>query len=87
MTYLKIHRDEPEIQPPEPLPFDPSAKTWRSTSEPQGEQPMDSIAQVEQALGRVENTFERLSDQVDELCEPIRMADWLESDDDGPFAA
>ncbi len=48
---------------------------------------MDSIAQVELALSRVESTFESLSEQVDEICEPIRMADWLDSHDDGPYAA
>jgi len=48
---------------------------------------MDSIKQVEQALSQVENNLESLSDQVDEYCAPIRMADWLDEHDDGPWAA
>lgn len=48
---------------------------------------MDSIAQVEQALSRVENAFVSLSEQVDEVCEPISMADWIDDHDDGPYAA
>ncbi len=91
MAYLKLHRDEPETQAPPPLPFEPLTRTWRSTgtktNEHAGEPPMDSIEQVEQALSRVESTFETLSEQVEELCEPIRMSDWLDSHDDGPWAA
>ena len=48
---------------------------------------MDSIARVEEALSRVESTFENLSEQVDEACESFRMSDWLATDDDGPYAA
>lgn len=48
---------------------------------------MDSIAQVEQALSQVETGMKNLSDQVDEICEPIRMSDWLDTDDSGPWAA
>lgn len=48
---------------------------------------MDSISQVELALNRVDNAFSSLSEQVDELCEPILMSDWTDSDNDGPYAA
>jgi hypothetical protein len=93
MPYLKLHRDETETetetQPPQPLPFSTAPRRFRDAGEDgtPGEEGMDSIARVEQALNRVEGNFERLSEQVDELCEPIRMADWLDSEDDGPWAA
>ena len=91
MPYLKLHRDEPETLAPQPLSFLDASSTWRTTgasvSTEEREVPLDSIAQVELALSRVESTFESLNEQVDELCEPIRMADWLANDDDGPWAA
>jgi len=89
MPYLKLSRDEPETQAPQPLPFQSTDRSWRSARQDQdpGEDHMDSIARVEQALGRVESTFESLSEQVEEICEPIRMADWLDANDDGPWAA
>ncbi len=91
MPYLKLFRDEPEAPAPKPLPFDPSSRAGRSagmtTTTDQGEAPMDSIAQVEEALSRVESNFKDLSEQVDEICEPIQMSDWLDSDDGGPWAA
>ena len=48
---------------------------------------MDSIARVEAALEQVESKFESLNEQVEECCDPIRMADWLDEEDDGPWAA
>jgi len=98
MPFLKLHRDEPETEAPQPLPFDQDARNWgragRDAGAEQSEQavhagdkPMDSIAQVEQALSRVENAFVSLSEQVDEVCEPISMADWIDDHDDGPYAA
>lgn len=88
MPYLKLFRDEPETEAPAPIPFRSPDRNWREAGEPtQGPQPMDSIAQVEQALGRVENIFEDLSRQADAYCEPIRLSDWIDDDDDGPWAA
>jgi len=93
MPYLKLHRDETdtEIAPPQPLPFRSLERNWRSAGQDtpdHGEEQMDSIAQVESALHRVENTFESLSEQVEELSSPILMSDWLDhNDDEGPFAA
>jgi len=88
MPYLKLHRDEPEAEAPQPLPFDPSGQSWRSTDDTSLEgDHMDSIQQVEEALGRVERSFESLSEQVDEICEPIKMSDWLVGEDDEPYAA
>ncbi len=99
MTNLKLHRDETESQSPAPapIPFDQAAGSWRQTEDladlshtpegEQGEEAMDSIKRVEEALNRVENTFESLSEQVEEYCEPIRLADWLNNEDDGPWAA
>lgn len=91
MPYLKLHRDEIETLPPEPLPFTGLDASWRSAGnhaddDSQGDT-MDSIARVEEALSRVESTFESLSEQVEEYCEPIRMSDWIEDHDDGPYAA
>lgn len=90
MPYLKLCRDEPEAPAPKPLPFAPSSRVGRSAGMMEtdtGEAPMDSIAQVEQALSQVETGMKNLSDQVDEICEPIRMSDWLDTDDGGPWAA
>lgn len=82
MSNLRLHRDEPEQEPPAPLPFSSPDRSWRQTD---GQQP-DSIEQVEQALADVENRFERLRQMTDEI-EPIRMSEWLDEDDDGPWAA
>jgi hypothetical protein len=95
MTYLKLFRDEPETEAPQPIPFRSSDRTWRSTDAQdhstdrngEGTDSMDSITRVENALQQVENVFENLTEQVNEYCEPIRMADWLEENDDGPYAA
>ena len=91
LPYLKLHRDEIESHPPEPLPFSGIDSSWRSAGhhaddDSQGDT-MDSIARVEEALSRVESTFESLSEQVDEVCESFRMSDWLATEDDGPYAA
>lgn len=91
MLYLKLCRDELETEPPAPIPFSSAAGSWRSAGNsadaPTGESRMDSIAQVELAMKRVDTVFGSLSEQVDDLCEPIRMSDWTDSDDDGPYAA
>ncbi|MDF1808338.1 MAG: hypothetical protein P1U42_01445 [Phycisphaerales bacterium] len=93
MPYLKLFREEVETEAPQPLPFNASARSWRTASEAghdsncTGEVEMDSIARVEEALSRVESNFESLSEQVEEYCQPLRMSDWLDTDDDGPFAA
>jgi hypothetical protein len=84
MSYLKLHRDEPEHEPPAPIPFQRPDRTWRGTD---ADQSIDSIRQVENALSDVESKFDRLREQAKELTEPIRMADWMDEDDDGPYAA
>jgi len=86
MPYLKLCRDEPEHETPPTLPFR-SARSAEKSGDTRSGGHMDSITQAEVALRRVEETFDRLSGQVEEFCEPIRMADWLESEDDGPWAA
>ncbi len=90
MSYLKLFRDEPETLAPEPLPFEPIKRAWMSTRadhHDSGDRPMESITQVEQALSQVERNLETLAGQVEECCEPIRMSDWLDAQDDGPWAA
>jgi len=89
MSYLKLFRDEPEIQAPQPLPFPSPEQSWRDAGkdDSRGEDQMDSITRVEEALSQVESTFEDLSEQVEDFCQPIRMADWLDEQDDGPYAA
>jgi hypothetical protein len=82
MSYLKLHRDEPETEAPAPIPFNSPDRSWRNAGKE-----MDSIAQVEQALADVDRNFSSLSEQVNELPEPIRMSDWMDDDDDGPYAA
>lgn len=86
MSYLKLHRDEPEQpDPPAPIPFRSPDRTWRSA----GTDEMDSIARVEQALARVENNFDALKEHADKLDASFRMAEWMsnDDDDDGPSAA
>ncbi|MHA7814688.1 MAG: hypothetical protein ACX94C_14990 [Phycisphaerales bacterium] len=91
MSYLKLHRDEPEQPaPPAPIPFNAPDRSWRNA----GEQPkepieMDSIARVEQALSNVERRFDELKEHADELEDSFQLSNWLDSsdDDDGPWAA
>lgn len=87
MPYLKLHRDEPEQEPPAPIPFRSPDRTWRNAGEDNQTDRADSIERVEQALADVENRFDNLREQVNELTEPIQMADWVDDDDDGPWAA
>ena len=89
MSYLKLHRDEPETEAPAPIPFQSSQRSWRQAgAQPQDEQEIDSIAHVENALARVDEKFDELSGQVEELLEPIPMSRWLhDEEDDGPWVA
>ncbi len=89
MPFLKLCKDEIEPEAPQPIPFQSPDRSWRTTDADDStkDEPMDSIARVEEALNRVENTFDKLSEQIDEFCEPIRMSDWIDDDDDGPYAA
>lgn len=82
MPDLRLHRDEPETDPPAPLPFRSPDRSWRQagTSE-------DSIKRVEQALSDVENKFAQLRELADELTDPIPLSEWLNNDDDDPWAA
>ncbi|MFG0298131.1 MAG: hypothetical protein ACF8K1_00810 [Phycisphaerales bacterium JB047] len=82
MPHLKLHRDEPEQEPPAPLPFTRPDRSWRSA----GEDGIDSIKRVENALADVESKFDELQRLADET-EPLRMSDWIDDDDDGPWAA
>ncbi len=90
MPILKLHSYEPETEPPAPLPFQSPDQSWRTaerTDEP-GEEPMDSIARVEQALAGIDSKLEQLSEQADEYFEPIQLSHWISpNDDDGPHAA
>jgi hypothetical protein len=85
MSYLKLHRDEPEQpEPPAPIPFNSPDRTWRNTESA----PTDSVTRVEEALSRVEQKFDELKEHADELDESFRMAEWLGGDDDDePWAA
>lgn len=82
MHDLRLHRDEPESDPPAPLPFKRPDRSWRQAGE--GE---DSIKQVEAPLNDVENKFGQLREQAEELSGPIAFSDWLCDDDDDPWAA
>ncbi len=91
MAYLKIHRDEPETEAPAPLSFERAQSSWRSTDrqadDDQGSPAMDSIRNVELALGRVDDLMEDLSEQVEELCEPMQISDWMPDENEGPWVA
>ena len=91
MSYLKLHRDEPELpEPPAPIPFDSPDRTWRHAGQgPSTGEEMDSIARVEEALARVEQKFDELRENAEELSESFPLSNWLETsdDDDGPWAA
>lgn len=91
MSYLKLHRDEPEQPaPPAPIPFNAPNRSWRIAGE-QGKDTndMDSIARVERALSNVEQCFDELKEHADELEDSFRLSNWLDGDDDddGPWAA
>ncbi len=87
MYDLRLHRDEPDKEPPAPLPFrspDRSPdRSWRHAGEG-----IDSIQHVEEALRDVENKFGQLKEQAEELSGPIAFSDWhSDDDDDDPWAA
>lgn len=82
MYDLRLHRDEPETDPPAPLPFRSPDRSWR-----QAGKGADSIKQVEAALRDVENKFEQVKEQAQELSGPIAFSDWVSDDDDDPWAA
>lgn len=92
MPFLKLHIDEPETEPPAPLPFksDAADQSWRQAqrADRPEEERMDSITQVEQALSAMQHKLDELEEQVDEYFEPIPMSRWMpDEDDDGPWAA
>jgi hypothetical protein len=91
MSYLKLHRDEPELpEPPAPIPFESPDRSWRQAGQgPNAAGEIDSIARVEEALARVEQKFDELKDHAEELSDSFPLAHWLEpnEDDDGPWAA
>lgn len=82
MPNLRLHRDEPETDPPAPLPFSSPDRTWRQAGGFH-----DSIRQVEDALNDVDQKFRQLREQSDELIGPISLCDWLDDGDDDPRAA
>jgi len=88
MPYLKLHREDHEPEAPQPIPFRSLDRSWRQAGQPEKDSPsMDSINQVEKALLSVERNLDELSRQVEEHTEPLRIAEWLDEDDDGPWAA
>lgn len=91
MSYLKLHRDEPEQpDPPAPIPFSSPDRTWRSAGgRNEVGTGMDSVQRVEQALADVESKFDELKEHADELEDSFPLSRWLDGDDDddGPWAA
>lgn len=81
MPHLRLVTDEPEIDPPAPLPID----AWRTPGRSGTGEVLDSIAEVEQALGRVQSGLDSLSAQVD-AAEPFPFPGRNDGDD-GPYAA
>lgn len=79
MPHLRLVIDEPEIDPPAPLPI----RDWRRTDTTGV---VDVIDQVEQAFGRVQQSIDSLSEQLDDL-EPLPFPRRKDHDDDGPWAA
>lgn len=73
MTHLRLVLDEPETDPPAPFPI----RDWR--------QPLDVIAEVEQAFGRVQAALDTLGAQLDDA-DPFPFPSRGPTDD-GPWAA
>ncbi len=80
MPRLRLVTDEPEIEPPAPLPID----AWRSPGRDDTRTARDPIASVEEALSRVQSGLDDLSAQL-ESEDPFPFPG--RRDDDGPYAA
>ncbi|MEM9372396.1 MAG: hypothetical protein AAGA55_02020 [Planctomycetota bacterium] len=83
MPHLRLVTDEPETDPPAPLPIDAWRTPGRAASE-STESLRDPIADVQHALERVQTGLDRLSTELD-AAEPFPFP--RRDDDDGPFAA
>lgn len=77
MPNLRLTNDEPEIDPPAPLPF----RSWREAGDT-----IDAVAGVEDAFRRVQFLLDDLSEQADEL-PTIPFPRRMTNSDEGPWAA
>jgi hypothetical protein len=82
MPHLRLVTDEPEIDPPAPLPI----RNWRPAEATTLSTPLDVVAEVEQSFARGQQIIERLSSELDSL-EPLPFPRRRDFDDDGPWAA
>lgn len=82
MVNLRLVIDEPEFEPPAPLPF----RSWRRP----GEDTLDVVKDIERALDRAQESISTLDCLVDEAfasTDPIPFPRRIPGNDDGPWAA
>jgi len=82
MPHLRLVTDEPEVDPPAPLPID----SWRRANGDETDSLSDPIADVERAMSRMQAGLDSLSTQLDDA-EPLPFPPGRHDDDDGPWAA
>ena len=82
MPHLRLVTDEPEIDPPAPLPI----RNWRPAEPASLPAPLDAVAEVERSFARAQEIIDRLNNELDSL-DPLPFPRRKDSDDDGPWAA
>lgn len=80
MPRLRLVTDEPELDPPAPLPIE----AWRHAPDPEA---LDSIEAVERALTSAQRAMDALSEQAEALDDEPLPFPGRRDDDDGPWAA
>lgn len=83
MPRLRLVTDEPELDPPAPLPI----SAWRGTMTTDAPV-LDAVAEVERALGNAQRSMDTLTLLAAEHdAAPLRFPGRRTDDDDGPWAA
>ncbi len=82
MPHLRLVTDEPEIDPPAPLPI----RNWRPAEPALLPTTLDAVVEVERSFARAQEIIDRLSNELDSL-DPFPFPRRKDSDDDGPWAA
>jgi hypothetical protein len=82
MPHLRLVTDEPEIDPPAPLPI----SSWRAHTSTANDPTIDTIADVERAMSRLQAGIDSLNAQLDDA-DPFPFPGRNGGNDDGPYAA